>query len=175
MKTKPLTDLDAVNNALRQKLLAEVAIEAIEGKLELTITPLKAAADADAAPHREKIEGLDAAMHLFWEAHRDGPIKSIPLTFGTIGERKAPEKTSLRRGWKMSTIVGMIQGLGDWWYRKFVREPEPEVNKKAVLMASDDELEKLRACGISIEPGEPEFYAKTDRTTLAAAATWPLA
>ena len=159
--------------SLRRKLLAEGAIEAIEGQLELAITPLKAAADADAAPHRELIEQLDAAMHLFWVPRREGPMKSIPLTFGTIGERKAPEKTSLRKGWKISTIIGLIQRRGEWWYEKFVRQPEPELNKKALLLATDDELETLRFCGIFIDPGEPEFYAKTDRTTLASAMTWP--
>jgi phage host-nuclease inhibitor protein Gam len=175
MKTKPLTDLDAINVALRRKLLAEVAIESIEAKLEQTLTPLKAAADAQAGPYRDEIEELDAAMHLFWETHRNGPIKSLPLTFGSIGERKAPDKTKLRRGWKMSTIVGAIEKLGAAWYRRFVRDPDPEINKQAVLAASEIELTALAACGVSIETGETEFFAKTDRTKLAAAIAPPAA
>lgn len=123
--------------------LAEVQ-ERFVGKISAVTTRLDTA-----------MEDISAWFESNPEEHDRG-TKQIKFPCGTVGVRDNPPKVDKLAKVKWETIVQLMQGKPEW--EAYLRQPEKEVNKEAILAARDTlGKDKLREVGIVIKQAST-FY-----------------
>lgn len=107
---------------------------------------------------------LELQLQNYYMAHleeleKDGK-KSVQLTHGVIGRRLgSPALKVLNKSWTWESILTRLREV---YGARFIRKPEPEVDKAAIKKA-DLSADALKACGLKIEQTE-SFFAEPERT-----------
>lgn len=124
------------------------------GRIEAAINDQIAAITAQAAPQidamKERLQGLQAGVQTWCEAHRVeicGKGKSANLVTGEVNWRQRPPRVSIS---KEDDVIQRLRGLG---LSRFVREKE-EINKEAIL-AEPAEVAGIK--GIKVVTGVEDF------------------
>lgn len=131
---------------------AERARGLIQAALDETIAAAKAAAEADAAPHRQRIEALTRGLQIWAEANRDllcqGGRKSVALATGEIGWRARPPSV------RISGVEAVIERIRALNLLRFLRV-KTEVDKAAMLSEPDVAADIE---GVSIASAGEQFF-----------------
>jgi phage host-nuclease inhibitor protein Gam len=106
---------------------------------------------------------LELQLQNYYMAHLDelevDGKKSVQLTHGVMGRRLgSPALKVLNKSWTWESILTRLREV---YGARFIRKPEPEVDKVAIKKANlpaDD----LKACGLKIQQDE-DFYAEPER------------
>lgn len=106
----------------------------------------------EADPINERIEALQAGVHVWCEANRaaitdNGKVKYADFVTGTVKWRAGRESVGLRK------VEAIIEALKRHGLHRFVRVKE-EVNKDAILA---DKQAVAGIVGITINSGDEEF------------------
>lgn len=86
-----LKSWEQVDAALREIAENEIAISDVEGEMNRQINGIKATADLEAKPFRDRIDKLGKDVKDYVTAHRDefGGKKTMELNFGSTGFRQS--------------------------------------------------------------------------------------
>jgi len=127
-------------------------IFAIEGELSKQIAVLKAAAELEAEPIRERLLVEEGAVHAYCEANRvsltkGGKKKSFDFGSGEVKWRQRPPAVRLRR---IADVIERLRGLG---LVQFLRE-KIEIDKEAMLK---DPSTASAVAGVTIVEGVEDF------------------
>ena len=106
----------------------------------------------EADPINERIEALQAGVHVWCEANRaaltdNGKVKYADFVTGTVKWRAGRESVGLRK------VEAIIEALKRHGLQRFIRVKE-EVNKDAILA---DKQAVAGIAGITINGGDEEF------------------
>ncbi|MBW7901230.1 MAG: host-nuclease inhibitor Gam family protein [Rhodocyclaceae bacterium] len=121
----------------------------IEADMNDEIARIKERYEADAEPHRQRINTLTAGAQIWCEANREqltqgGKVKTAAFTTGEIQWRTRPPSVRITGA---EAVLDLLRRMG---LTRFIREKE-EVNKEAIL----NEPEAVaHVGGISISQGE---------------------
>lgn len=128
--------------------------------MELEIAAVQERHQARLLALSQQVESKEAGIYVFCQQHRAELFpkqKSLDFLLATVGFRTDPpsvEKVSKKDTW--TTIAQRLEALS--WGESYVRQPEPEVNKKALLDARGTLTpEQLAAAGIKFEQEEQFF------------------
>ena len=116
----------------------------------------------EADPINERIEALQAGVHVWCEANRaaitdNGKVKYADFVTGTVKWRNKPPSVGLRK------IEAVIDALKRHGLHRFLRTKE-EVNKDAILA---DPQAVAGVAGITINSGDEEFVIEPHEQELA--------
>lgn len=162
--------LDAAVASVAQ-LKIEYAAE--KAQMELEIAAVQEKHQKRQLELAQQIEMKEAGVFVYCQQNREELFpdkKSIDFLLATVGFRTDPpsvEKMCKKDTW--TAIAARLEGLE--WGAPFVREPEPEVNKKALLDARGTLTpDQLKMAGIRFEQDEQFFIEPksevADKTSL---------
>ncbi|MBU3969050.1 host-nuclease inhibitor Gam family protein [Patescibacteria group bacterium] len=134
---------------------AQRKIQAIFTDLNSEVECLKGGADEKKKPLVSQIDALLEGVYIYAEAHRDeltegGKIKTVKFSSGDIVWRITPPKVTLKN---IEKVVAELLSRG---LKRFLRYPDPEVDKEAMLR--EQEVAK-KVPGVKIGQHE-EFVVK---------------
>ncbi len=157
----PVHSTQALESSVAETVRLKLAVTQLQAEMQQTIAATQALfADRILPPSRE-IESREAGIYVYCADNRPTLFpagkKSLDTLVATIGFRTTPprvEKTSSKDKW--ATIAQRLLTLD--WGNLFVRDPEPEVDKDAILAARSRLTPKqLAAAGITITSDEHFF------------------
>jgi phage host-nuclease inhibitor protein Gam len=147
-----LETLEDVNGVLREIGLLERELESIDAEAQKQIGELKADAAKKGEPMRKRITELGAKVQAFAEYNKGDLFKdrkSIELTFGSLGYRKATS-ISVRK-----TTVALLEKLRLDKYIRVEKSPD----KEAMKDMSDESLAQVDA----VRKVKDDFFCEPNR------------
>jgi phage host-nuclease inhibitor protein Gam len=174
LPSNPLTRAEVEN------LVADIATAAntkrsINAGLDQQILELRRQAEPLLAEADAEIKNKSALVQSWAEANPEafGKLKSLKLTFGTIGFRTGTPKLKTLSGFTFKRVLERLLSLP--WGRAFVRVTE-EIDREALIAASRSMAltdSKLREAGCRVAQDEsffiePDLSAIENRLTTAA-------
>ena len=149
-------DMTEASFALQELGAAQRALTLIDARLQEETAALKACAEAEAAPHRERAQQLLDALELYAAANRDalthhGRTQTAKLPGGVIGWRRRPPAVKLTA--KLEVVIASIRNLR---MTQFLRE-KVEIDKDAMLA---DQVTAGNVPGVKIASAGEMFFAE---------------
>jgi len=105
---------DDVDNAVRRMGELDIALERIQGDLQLSINTLKDQAKARSLPFIDERKALEKQVQLYCEERKDEFVKkrSRVLTYGTIGYRLVRSVSLPRVKDKVAALLKALKAYG---------------------------------------------------------------
>lgn len=118
-----------------------------------------------ANPINERIEALQAGVHVWCEANRasitnDNKVKFADFVTGIVKWRAKPPSVTLKK------IEAVIEALKKNGLKQFIRTKE-EVNKDAILADKEASKKLAGIAGVTINRGDEEFVIEPHEQDLA--------
>jgi phage host-nuclease inhibitor protein Gam len=149
--------------ALEAAVAQYVRLKLEKAEKEIKIEQEKAEIDAKhqsaLVEMNDAIEAVEIAAEVYCERHPEifGEAKSIDLVLAKIGYRTNPPKVEKNRGKEKWELIA-ARLLSTDWGEKYIRYPDPEVNKEALIadraVLTEDQLEDA---GVSVVQEETFF------------------
>lgn len=158
-KTKPTTikTRDELENVLGEYAAAAIERAKLGATMDAKLNEIRAAYEERFAGLDETLEGLFADLEAWAALHRDefADRRSLDLLHGTIGFRTGNPAVKPLKGVKWEHVVDQLRAAHlDAW----LRAPDPEVNKEAVLAARETlGADRLAQLGMRVEQTERFF------------------
>ncbi|WP_051445027.1 host-nuclease inhibitor Gam family protein [Desulfocurvus vexinensis] len=136
-----ITTMEQAKAALAEMAQLERRLRAIEADMNENMDVIKANADAEAAPHKERQKALGTALNGFAEVNRAELFarrKSLELPHGVIGWRQSTSIVA-RAKVKMGHVLEKLKDLG---WLDAVKTSET-VNKEAMRDWTDGKLDAV--------------------------------
>lgn len=134
----PVKSVGDVNEALSNIAMHQRELIAIETKMNSDIDKIKANSTVMAVKHEKKLQGLENGIQAFSEYNKEDLFqkkKSIDLSFGTIGFRKASKLKPVAK----NTWARVLEILKEKGFKSAVRVKE-NPNKEILGEWSDEKL-----------------------------------
>lgn len=104
---------------------------------------------------------LAVELERFYASHRKeretGAKKSVEMTYGRAGMRKAKPALTRLKGWSWEKVIACMEASAFW--KAFIQY-KPQIGKQAVRDAMKTE-EELAAIGLRVKEGKEEFFFET--------------
>ena len=162
--SETLNSIEECQEAMRCLKLAAIEQERLEGARDVKVTRITEEYAPDIAAQVTARANVELALQNYYMAHlaeleTDGK-KSVQLTHGVMGRRLGNSALKvLNKSWTWESIVTRLREV---YGARFIRKPEPEVDKVAIKKA-DLPAADLAVCGLKMQQDE-NFYAEPDRT-----------
>ncbi len=151
----PQTDAEA-NRLLKEYGDTFNLVARVQAEIDQAVADLKAAFEAKAKPHQDRMNVIFEQLQAWSAAHRDrltddGKSKTVTMPAGAIGWRNRPPSVRWKKGFKAEDILAAIKEAG---LRRFIRTKE-EPNKERML---DEPDVAVTIDGVIIGSAGEEFY-----------------
>jgi phage host-nuclease inhibitor protein Gam len=169
LRTIPVVSREALDAAVAEVATLKLRFAAAKTEMELEIARVQERHQEQMLTLAKQIEIREAGIFVHCQQHREQLFpdkKSIDFLLATVGFRTEPP--SVEKSSRKDTWAAVAQRLeASPWGARYVNNPEPEVDKKALLADREKfSLEQLSEAGIRFE--QDEVFYITPKSEVAA-------